>query len=106
MVFDEQTENMRGRTVQTEAFGDVARKSSAGFGVIRLRVSFAGVVQQEGQVKDKRSFQVLKHLGVIAERRLLGCPDLVQLLNADQGVFVRGVPMKEFVVHQASEFPE
>ena len=96
---------LRRRAVQPEPFGGAQGHRRADFGMLALLVVFrlAHVVQQQRQVKQARAFEALKERRVIFVRLVLGLPNAVQLLQADQRVFVGGVLMVKLVLHQAGE---
>jgi hypothetical protein len=68
--------------------------------------TFAGVVQQKGEVKEIRAFQAFEQFGVMIERGGVGVPDPVEFFQADQGVFIGGVTMIKLVLDQAGQTAE
>src|SRR3954470_8478655 len=66
----------------------------------------AGVVQEQGKIEDVRVLEFLEEVAIGAQFRILRLHHLVELVDADQGVLVRGVTMKEFVLDQAGELSE
>src|ERR1700682_168759 len=65
-----------------------------------------GVVQEKRKIKDKWVLESFEQPPVGTEFRVLRLHHLVELVDANQGVFVGGVAMEEFVLHQAGELPE
>ena len=92
--------------VQTQAARHPQGLLGADGGVMAGAEGLAGIVQQQSQVKHEGLFHPAKNLRVLAEGRRLGVPHLVQLLQADQGVFVRRVLVIELVLHQAGQAAE
>ena len=66
----------------------------------------AGVVQNEREIKQIGTVQAFQKLFVVGMRRLCGFQDLIQMFQADDGVFVGGVDVIEFVLHLAGQFAE
>src|SRR6266404_3912538 len=66
----------------------------------------AGVVQEQREIKNKWVREFLEERAVRAQLRLFRLHHLVELVDAHQSVFVRGVAMKKFVLHQAGELAE
>ena len=68
--------------------------------------AFAGVVQEQREVKQVGQVDVLQNMGVIREWALVGIPDLIKLLEADERVFIRSVGVKKLVLHKAGHSAE
>ena len=68
----------------------------------------AGIVQEHGEVKDiVGPRRLLQAMGRYLEKaRLLRVDDLVENFDADEGVFVGGVAVKEFVLDEAGKRTE
>ena len=108
MVLNDDSQGLRCGTVEPEPFGGAHGHHRADFRVPALLVAFrfAHVVQQQRQIEQARAFEALKERRVIFVRLGLGLPDPVQLLQANQRVFVGGVLMVKLVLHQAGELAE
>src|SRR5947199_9634330 len=65
-----------------------------------------GVVQEKREIKNKRILELLEKCPVGTQLRIFCLYDLVEFVDADQGVFIRGVTMKKFMLHQAGELAE
>src|SRR5205814_10202683 len=68
--------------------------------------SLAGVMQQQRQIKDKRIGQLLEKFPIFKQFGIFRVSQCVELVNADQRVFVRGVAVKKFMLHQTSKLAE
>src|SRR5438309_8566017 len=82
------------------------RKDRARFRMWPGPDSLAGVMQQQRQIKNKRIWQFLEKLSVLDELGIFGSRQRVELVNADQRMFVRGVAVKKFMLHQTSKLAE
>ena len=93
---------------ESQPFGDAHGHFGADFRVVAPFVvsGFADVVQQQRQIKQAGTFEVLEERRVIFIRRVLGLPDAVELFQADQRVLVGGVLMIKFMLHEAGELAE
>ena len=67
---------------------------------------FAGVMQQQSQVKHEGIGQFLEKLPVLDQLAIFRARQRIQFVDADQSVFVRSVAMEKFVLHQTGELPE
>ena len=108
MVFDEDPQRVRRRPSSRSRLAArmaISALTSA-WSPFLWRSGLADVVQQQRQVKQAGPFQPLEQRRVMFIRRVLGLPDLVELLEADQRVFVGGVLMVKLVLHQAGELAE
>src|SRR5438309_8942300 len=65
-----------------------------------------GVVEEQSEIEHVRVLEFFEEIPVGAQFRILGLHHLVELVDADQGVFVRGITMEKFVLDQAGELPE
>src|SRR5438067_426476 len=63
----------------------------------------SGIVQQECQVKDQWVMQVFEQFPVTDELDILGAGQRVQLIDANQSMFVGGITMEELVLDQAGQ---
>ena len=68
--------------------------------------AFAGVVQEQREVKQVGQVDVLQNMGVVREWALVGIPDMVELLKANERMFIRGVGVKKLVLYQAGHSAE
>src|SRR5437868_495643 len=68
--------------------------------------SLAGVMQQQRQIKNKRISQLLEKLAILDELRIFRSRQPVELVNADQRMFVRGIAVKKFMLHQTGKLAE
>src|ERR1043166_785219 len=64
---------------------------------------FAGIVQQDRQIKHKWILQLLENLPIKNELGILGRRQCIELVDANQRVFVRGVAMQKLVLHETSQ---
>ena len=106
VVVDEEDERGEIGALQAHAARDAHRVDRAGLGVALGVVRLAGVVEQHGQVEDVGPRRLLQERAVLGEGRFGGVDDLVEHLDADEGVLVGGVTMEKFVLHQAGEGAE
>ena len=106
MVLDHQPQGVGLGAVQPQPPGDAQGDGAADLLVVSGAEGFAGIVQEESQVKQKNVFDLLRDLGIGGVRRGLGVPDVVELFDADQRVFVGRVLMVELVLHKAGEAAE
>ena len=65
----------------------------------------AGVVQKQREIKNKR-IRAVSRKGRYDQLRILVSCQRIELVDADQRVFVRGVAMEKFMLHQAGELAE
>src|SRR5476651_935105 len=70
------------------------------------RDTFAGVVQQQGEIEHEWVFEFLEQLSILNQLRIIGRGECVQLIDADQSMFVGGVAMKKLVLHETGELPK
>src|SRR5437879_4633618 len=63
----------------------------------------AGIVKQQSEVKNERLFQFLEKLPIGDQLWIIRAHECVELVDAKQGVLVRGVTVKKLVLHQTSE---
>src|SRR5581483_149924 len=89
-----------------ESFRDALRKQRARFRVRAGADGSSRVVQEQGQIEHVRLEKIFKELSIGSQLRVLRADQCVQLVDAKQGVLVRGVAMKKFVLHEAGELPE
>ena len=66
-------------------------------------VCFAGIVQEQREVKEERPLNLLEKLAVMIDGWFGRFPNLVQFLDANESVLIRGVLMIKFVLHQAGQ---
>ena len=95
---------LRGRKL--EADRGALREKRAGFRMRPRPDGPAGIVQEQGEIEDERILEFFKELAVRSQFRILRLHDLVELVDADQRVFVRGVTMEKLVLHETGELPE
>ena len=82
------------------------REKCAGLRVWTRAHPFPGVVQEQRKIKHEWVFEFLEQSVICAHLRIGRCAQRIQFIDADQGVFIRGVAMEKFVLHQAGERPE
>src|SRR6266576_4909465 len=82
------------------------RKNRARFRMWPGSDSLAGVMQQQRQIKDKRIGQLLEKFPIFKQFGIFRSRQRVELVNADQRVFIRGVAVKKFMLHQTSKLAE
>src|SRR2546430_1431798 len=82
------------------------RKDRARFRMRPGADSLAGVMQQQRQIKNKRIGQLLEKLPILEQLGTFRSRQRVELVNADQRVFIRGVAVKKFMLHQTSKLAE
>src|SRR5205085_8592581 len=64
------------------------------------------IVKKKREVENERLVQFFEQQAVGSQLRVLGLHDLIELVDADEGVFIRGVTMEKFVLHQTSQLAE
>jgi hypothetical protein len=64
------------------------------------------VMQEQGEIENKGVFEFLKYCALGNKFGIGRAGELVQLVNAHQSVFIRGVAMEKLLLHQAGELPE
>jgi len=101
VLFDQDAQGMGGGAVERQASGHAQGDLPTDFGVVGAVQRLPRIVQQQGQMKDEGPFDAAEDFRVVAEVGVLRFPHLVELSQAHQGVFVRGVLMIELVLHQA-----
>ena len=97
---------MRSRGSKLKPARDALRKKRARFRVRTRADRLAGVMQQQRQIKNERIREFLEKFAVLDQFRVLGSCQRIELFDADQRVFVRGVTVKKFVLHQAGKLAE
>src|SRR5260370_16867165 len=64
------------------------------------------VVQKQSEIKHERFFQIFEKTAIGDQLRIV-CPhQRVEFVDAKQRMLVRGVTMKKFLLHQASQWAE
>src|SRR5271166_3234600 len=91
---------------QLEAGGDLVSIERARLRVMACTGGFPGIMKQERQVKHVGILNLQKKRFICCQLRVLCIDERVQLLNANQGMFIRGVPVKKLVLHQAGQIAE
>lgn len=104
VVFDDDTERVSGGAVEVEAACDVDGDDAAEFGVAGFGEGFTGIVEEQSEVEQERTFEIAEDIAVLGEGRFFGFPDLVEFGEADEGMFVCGVLVIELVLDEAGEF--
>ena len=102
MILDEELERMSCGFIETETAGDAFGEATADFGVITGE-GFAGVVEEKREVENEGAFDFLKDIGVVAGGGIFCVGDSVEFFDADEGVFVGGVLVVEFVLDEAGK---
>ena len=97
---------MRCGAIKFEAPSNVDRELPADLFMASAGHGFAGIVQQEGQMQDKRPFDGLKYLGVFVERRVSRAPNAIDLLDAHERVLIRCILMVELMLDETGELAE
>ena len=106
MVLNEQPKAVGGRSIQPEAPRNSDGDCPAYIRVVARFIGLARIMQQERKVQEKWPFDLLQQLAVMIDGRILRLPDLVQLLDTNQRVFIRCVLMVKFVLDQAGKAAE
>src|SRR5436190_24235720 len=106
MVVHEQNERaaLRGRKLKANSSGLREKRASLRMGA--RPDGAAGIVQEQREIEDKRVLELLEQLPVRPKFRVRRPEDLVELVDAHQGVFVRSVAMEKFVLHETGELPK
>ena len=91
---------------QLQAFGHAGGHHGAGFLVVAAVFGLARVVHQEREVKRGRIVIFEEQIAVAGEFRILAGDEVVQFVDADQGVLVGRVAVEKFMLHQAGETSE
>ena len=60
-------------------------------------------MQEQGKIKNEWIVEIFEKMTVGDQFRIAGPDERVQFVDAKERVFVRGVTMKEFVLHQTGE---
>src|SRR5580692_377333 len=89
-----------------EPGGDLLSIERARLRMMACTGGFPGIMQQERQVKHVGILNLQKKRFICCQFRVLCIDERVQLLNANQGMFVRGVPVKKLVLHQTGQIAE
>src|SRR5438093_1996838 len=106
MLLDQDAQAMRCRSVKLQAARHIERQLPANFRM-RTRIrGFAGVVQQQREIKNEWAFERLENVVILVQRRFGSAPDAVQLFDAAQGVLVGSILMIELVLNQTSKLAE
>ena len=103
MVLDHQPQVVRHGAIQAQPHRHPRRQPAADLRVLAVAVRLAGVMQQQRQVKDVGPLQALEQLRIMGVGSDLGLPDPVNLLQAHERVFVRGVLVIKLMLHQAGQ---
>lgn len=106
VVFDDDPERVSGGAVEVEAACDIDGDDAAEFGVTGFGEGFTGVVEEQSEVEQERTFEVAEDIAVLGEGRFFGFPDLVEFGEADEGMLVGRVLVIELVLDEAGEFAE
>ena len=91
---------------ELEPARDALRIDGARLGVQARIRGLARVVQEEREVEDEGVFELLKNPLILRELGLGGVDHPVELLDANERVFVRRVSMEKLVLHEARELSE
>ena len=105
MVY-QQDQHLAFTRVELKTARDALRKDRARFRMWPGPHGLAGVMQQQRQIKNKRIWQFLEKFPVLDQFGIFGSCQRIKLINADQRVFVRGVAVKKFMLHQTSKLAE
>src|SRR5687767_243861 len=101
MLFDQQEQAVGGGAVEAEALGDCKGNFCADIGMIAGMESLAGIMEEEREVEQEGTLDLLEELAVMIEGGITGFPDFIQLLNAHQRVFIGSVLMIKLVLDEA-----
>jgi hypothetical protein len=63
-------------------------------------------VKKQCQIQDKRVLELLKNLPIRDQLRVIGRSERVELVNADQCMFVGRVAMQKLMLHEARQLAE
>ena len=66
----------------------------------------SGVVQEQCEIKNKRILQLFKKFLIRNQLGIVGTGERVELVDANQRVFVGRVTMEIFVLHEAGQLAE
>src|SRR5439155_4463802 len=102
-MIDEKDERLPllGRKLKT--FGHTLREKSARFRMWPGADGSRGVVQEECEIKNKRVFQIFEEMTISDQLRIACSNQCIELIDAKKGVFVRGVAVKKFMLHQTGQ---
>ena len=103
MVIDQKDQRGKIGAFQPHPARHAHRVDRAGFRMALGVFRFAGVVEEHRQIEDVGPRHLLQDGAVLREGRLGGVDDFVEHLDANERVFVGGVTMKKFVLHQAGQ---
>ena len=93
-----------GRKLQTAR--DLLREKGAGIFVLTLVRGLAGVVQEQRQIKHRRILELLEDRPISTKLFLLREQNAIQFFDADQSVFIGGIAVIKFVLHEAGQRAE
>src|SRR5437016_2341457 len=95
MVY-QQDQHLAFTRVELKAARDALGKDRARFRMRSRPHRLAGVMQQQRQIKNERIWQFLEKFPVLDQFGIFGSRQRIELVNADERVFVRGVTVKKF----------
>jgi len=102
VMVDQKNERFSLLRRKLEAFGDTLGEKRARFRMRARANGAAGVVQKQSEIKNEWVLQIFEQMPISEQFRIARLHERVEFVDAKQCVFVRGVTMKEFMLHQAS----
>ena len=105
-MLDEELQPGQPARSEAKPLADFLANNRAVLHVVAAFHALAGIVQKQGKVEQVRQVDVLQDMGVVGERGLIRVPDLIEFLEADEGVLVRCVGVKKLVLHEAGHAAE
>lgn len=108
MLIDQEAQRLGVFGGQSEPLGGALGDGRAGARMVERAAAsrLAGVVQDKREIEQIGTVQAFQKLFVVGMRRFGGFQDLIQVFQTDDGVFVGGVDVIEFVLHLAGQFAE
>src|SRR5437773_12328558 len=105
-MIDKQNERLSLLGGKLKPFGHALREKSARFRMRARSNGPTGVVQKQSEIKNERIFEIFEKTMISGKVGILCANKRVQLVDAKQCVFVRGVAVKECVLDQTGELSE
>ena len=106
MVVHQQDQHLAFARIELKTARDPLRKNRARFRMRAGAHRFAGVVQQQSQVKHERIGQFLEKFPVLDQLAIFRLRQRIEFVDTDQSVFVRSVAVEKFMLHQTGELAE
>ena len=106
VVIDEKDERLALLGRQLQAVRDALGENSARLSVRPGPDGFAGIVQEQGQIKNERILELLEESSIRDQLRILRPGQSIELVDANQRMFVGGVTVEKLVLNQTGQLAE